>query len=71
MANASFKMKAFVLSVGVFVRGLTNLKVPLRKGEAHASAHGMDPSSLLTAQLADDMHDLAVQAHWVRSIHGS
>ena len=51
-------------SIGLFVRGLTNLKVLLTKGEAHASSRGMDPGSLLTAQLADDMYNLAVQAHW-------
>lgn len=57
-------MKAFDLSIGVFVRGLTNLKVLLTKGEAHASSRGMDPGSLLTARLADDMYNLAVQVHW-------
>jgi hypothetical protein len=57
-------MKAFDLSVGVFVRGLTNLEVLLTKGEAHASSRGVDPGSLLTARLADDMHTLAVQVHW-------
>jgi hypothetical protein len=57
-------MKAFDLSVGMFVRGLTNLKVQLRKGEAHASSRGIDPGALVTAKLADDMFDLAVQAHW-------
>jgi hypothetical protein len=57
-------MKAFDLSVGVFVRGLTNLKVQLRKGEAHASSSGVDPGSLMTAKLADDMYNLAVQVHW-------
>lgn len=58
-------MKAFDLSVGVFVRGLTNLKVLLAKGEAHAASRGMDPGSLLTAELAPDMFNLAVQVHWV------
>jgi hypothetical protein len=57
-------MRAFDVSVGLFVRGLNNLKVLLTKGEAHASSHGRDPGSLLTARLADDMYDLAVQAHW-------
>ncbi|MEP7120055.1 MAG: DUF1993 domain-containing protein [Byssovorax sp.] len=57
-------MKAFDLSVGVFVRGLTNLKVQLTKGEAHASSTGADPGSLLTAKLADDMYNLAVQVQW-------
>src|SRR5690348_15229550 len=56
VAYASFMMKAFDLSVGVFVRGLTNLKVLLTKGEEHASSRGVDPISLLSAQLADDMY---------------
>ncbi len=57
-------LKAFDLSVGVFVRGLTSLRGQLTKGEAHASATGMDPGSLLHAQLAGDMYNLAVQTHW-------
>jgi hypothetical protein len=57
-------LKAFDLSVGVFVRGLTNLKGQLTKGEAHAAAKGNDPASLLHARLADDMYNLAVQTHW-------
>lgn len=57
-------MKAFDLSVGMFVRGLTNLKGQLTKGEAHAASRGVDPAALLTARLADDMYTLAAQAHW-------
>jgi uncharacterized protein len=57
-------VKTFDLSIELFVRGLTNLKGMLAKGEAHASSRGMDPAALLTAKLADDMYDLAVQAHW-------
>jgi uncharacterized protein len=57
-------LKAFDMSVGVFVRGLTNLKGQLTKGEAHAAATGRDPASLLHARLADDMYNLAVQTHW-------
>jgi uncharacterized protein len=57
-------MNAFDLSVGIFVRGLTNLKVQLRKGEAHASSSGVEPGSLMSAKLADDMYNLAVQVHW-------
>lgn len=49
----------FETSVGLFSRGLTNLKVLLKKGEAHASS-----ASLLDARLADDMYTLATQAHW-------
>jgi hypothetical protein len=57
-------MKAFDVSVGVFVRGLTNLKVLLTKGEAHAVARGIEPRALLTAELADTMYNLAAQVHW-------
>lgn len=57
-------LNAHDLSVAVFVRGLTNLKSLLTKGEAHASASGMDPAELLDARLAPDMYSLAVQAHW-------
>jgi hypothetical protein len=57
-------MQAFEVSVGVFVRGLTNLKVLLTKGEAHAASGGLTPDSLLKAELASDMYGLAVQVHW-------
>jgi hypothetical protein len=57
-------MNAFDLSIAMFVRGLTNLKTLLQKGEAHALASGTDPGALLAAQLADDMYSLAVQVHW-------
>jgi uncharacterized protein len=57
-------MKAFDASAAVFVRGLTNLKSLLMKGEAHAVAHGIAPAKMINAQLADDMYDLSVQAHW-------
>jgi hypothetical protein len=57
-------MKAFDVSVAVFVRGLTNLKGILTKAEAHAASSGTEPTSLLNAQLAEGMYNLAIQAHW-------
>jgi hypothetical protein len=51
-------------SVGVFVRGLTSLKVLLAKGEAHAAATGFAPAELLGAELAPGMYGLAEQVHW-------
>lgn len=67
------------MSAGVFVRGLTNLKMQLLKAESHAAASGGDEATLLGAQLAQDgqagdvasgaPHDLhryilAAQVHW-------
>jgi hypothetical protein len=49
-------LQAFDASAGVFVRGLTNLKTLLMKGEAHGTK--------LTASLAEGMQDLAAQVHW-------
>jgi hypothetical protein len=49
-------LQAFDVSAGVFVRGLTNLKTLLTKGEAHGTK--------LTASLAEGMQDLAAQVHW-------
>jgi uncharacterized protein len=49
-------LKAFDVSAGVFVRGLTNLKTLLTKGEAHGTK--------VTASLAPGMQDLAAQVHW-------
>lgn len=70
-------LNAYDLSAGVFVRGLTNLKMQLTKAEAHAAARGSDEATLLNAQLAADvcsiasnapndlhMYTLAAQVHW-------
>jgi hypothetical protein len=57
-------LNACDLSVAVFVRGLTNLRALLMKGEAHCSASALDPAYLLDAQLAPGMYSLAVQVHW-------
>ena len=67
------------VSVGVFIRGLTNLKAQLIKAEAHAGARGSDAAALLDARLAQDAgagdvasdarydlhtYTLAAQVHW-------
>lgn len=49
-------LQAFDVSAAVFVRGLTNLKTILAKGEAHGAK--------VTASLAPGMQDLAAQVHW-------
>ena len=49
-------LQAFDVSAAVFVRGLTNLKTILTKGEAHGAK--------VTASLAEGMQDLAAQVHW-------
>lgn len=49
-------LQAFDVSAGVFVRGLTNLKTLLTKGEAHGTR--------VTAGLALGMQDLAAQVYW-------
>ena len=48
-------------SVPVFVRGLTTMSQLLRKGEAHASETGVDPTTFVDARLAPDMLTLAGQ----------
>jgi hypothetical protein len=70
---------AYELSVGQFVRGLTNLKTQLAKAEEHAAAAGKGEAALLQASLAGegpvrdaanapgaDLHQytLAAHAHW-------
>ncbi len=72
-------LNASDLSVGVFVRGLTNLKAQLVKAEAHAAASGGDAATWLDAQLARDgqagdgagdaqydlhKYSLAAHVHW-------
>jgi hypothetical protein len=61
-------LNAYDSSAGVFLRGLTNLKAQLAKGEAHA---GGDQAALLGAKLSEspsphDLHGytLAAQVHW-------
>jgi hypothetical protein len=71
-------LNSYDLSAGVFIRGLTNLKLQLTKAEAHAAVGGSHESALLDAQLAvdggapgashapNDLHayTLAAQVHW-------
>jgi uncharacterized protein len=70
---------AYDLSVGPFVRGLTNLKTQLKKAEEHTAASGIGEAALLNASLAAqgpvsgavnaagaDLHlyTLAAHTHW-------
>jgi len=48
-------------SVPVFTRQLTNLSAILKTAEAFAEAKKIDPSVLINARLAPDMHPLARQ----------
>jgi len=72
-------LNAYDLSAGLFVRGLSNLKMQLTKAEAHAAASGSGEGALLDAQLAAEgrmrgvasdaptdlhMYTLAAQVHW-------
>jgi uncharacterized protein len=72
-------LNAYDLSAGLFVRGLTNLKIQLTKAEDHAAASGIGEAALLAAQLTtggrvrgvgsqapNDLHmyTLAAQVHW-------
>jgi hypothetical protein len=68
-------LKAYDLSAGLFIRGLTNLKTQLTKAEDHAAATGSGEVALLNARLAPDgtgsdvprdlhMYTLAAQVHW-------
>ena len=51
----------YTASVPVLVRGLGNLSGLLTKGLASAEARDIDPSILLAARLAPDMHPLSRQ----------
>ncbi len=48
-------------SVTVFMHNLQQLSHLLDKGMAHATAKGIDPSTLVNAKLADDMRPLSFQ----------
>ena len=47
-------LNAYDVSAGVFVRGLTNLRMQLMKAESHVAANGGDEATLLGARLARD-----------------
>lgn len=51
----------FDLTVPVFTRNLTNLGNILSKGEAFATAQGIDPADMIGARLAPDMDPLTAQ----------
>ena len=72
-------LNAYDVSAGVFVRGLTNLRMQLMKAESHVAANGGDEATLLGARLArdgqtgnvasgalEDLHTytLAAHVHW-------
>lgn len=71
-------MNAYDLSAGLFIRGLTNLKMQLRKAEDHAAASGNNEATVLDARLVADglmpgasyaptdlhLYTLAAQVHW-------
>ncbi len=54
-------LSMYQISVPVFVRMLGNLAEILKKAEAHAEAKKIDPSVLINARLAPDMHPLSRQ----------
>lgn len=49
------------VSIPALVRGLRNLSKILEKGEAHAREKGIDPATLTTARLFEDMLPLSAQ----------
>ena len=62
-------LNAYDLSAGLFVRGLTNLKIQLAKAEDHAAATGSGEAALLNAQLAADGRVLGVANDALRDLH--
>ncbi|MGH8160583.1 MAG: DUF1993 domain-containing protein, partial [Gammaproteobacteria bacterium] len=54
-------LSMYELSVPVFERALKNLSHVLKKGEAHAGEHGIDPAVLIGSRLYPDMYPLAKQ----------
>jgi uncharacterized protein len=54
-------LSMYTASVPVLVRGLGNLSGLLTKGLASAEARDIDPSILIAARLAPDMHPLSRQ----------
>lgn len=63
-------LTAHDLSVGIFVRGLTNLRAQLTKAEAHAAASGRGEAGLLDAQLAGDGRERGSASDAPSDLHG-
>jgi hypothetical protein len=68
-------LNAYDVSVGVFVRGLNNLKSQLKKAEEHAASSGKSETTILSAKLTADAkanpspadlhhYSLAAHVHW-------
>ena len=51
-------------SIDLFSRGIRNAQGLLSKAEAYALSSQRSEDEVLSARLADDMHDLATQLHW-------
>ena len=49
-------LKAYDLSAGLFIRGLTNLKAQLAKAQEHAGTSGITEAALLEASLSAGAH---------------
>lgn len=62
-------LNAYDQSVGLFVRGLTNLKSPLAKAEEHAAASGSNEAALLNARLGADQHGPHVATYAPTDLH--
>jgi hypothetical protein len=58
-------LSMYQASAPVLTRALHNLAAILKKAEAHAAEHKIDPDTLLSARLAPDMHPLTRQVQMV------
>jgi len=54
-------LSMFQASIPVFIRALNVLATLLNKAVTHAEENGLDPDSLLSARLVDDMYQLSAQ----------
>ena len=60
-------LSIYQVSVPIFVQLLTSLSAVLDKGVAHAEAHKIEPSVLLTMRLYPDMYSLTRQVQQATS----
>ena len=54
-------LSMYQASIPVFIRALNVLATLLNKAVTHAEENGLDPDSLLSARLVDDMYQLSAQ----------
>jgi hypothetical protein len=63
-------LRAYDLSAGLFIRGLSNLSAQLTQARAHAAGRDGGEAALLNAQIAEARHASGAVSHAPNDVHG-